>query len=247
VISKSHRLAFCQVPKAANELFLMYMRRLGGAPDWADPRKTFFRNRKRNHKSGYIYYADILPHEEADAILVDPGYYKFAFVRHPLSRFFSAYQNKIVEESNGWWRRLYRVHRNATMEEFATAFLKVPPHRQEVHFQPQHLICRPDVISYDHMGKLEELDAGWTALQARLGRSDKVQSRSQATTVNQATHGDEAWRQYLEKHPRSPLVQRLVQYFQVDLELFKYEVAPPRRSEARRVDSSVERMNGPVT
>ncbi len=99
--------------------------------------------------------------------------YGFSVVRHPVKRFVSAYFNKM-------YRAEYRVEINkllgrvpddgwVTFDEFLTAIEMQDPQTMDQHWRPQHLVLMMDVMSYDFIGKLENISADMDRIREEAG------------------------------------------------------------------------------
>ena len=99
-------------------------------------------------------------------------YYKFIFVRHPITRIYSAFLNKFVKDTTTSFikeigpkiirhagRRLSRrgpEHYHISFTEFLSYLLsKGQSLRQEEYFQKISPLCSPCAIKYDFIGKQE--------------------------------------------------------------------------------------------
>ena len=99
-------------------------------------------------------------------------YYKFIFVRHPITRIYSAFLNKFVKDATTSFikeigpkiirhagRRLSRrgpEHYHISFTEFLSYLLsKGQSLRHEEHFQNYPPLCSPCAIKYDFIGKQE--------------------------------------------------------------------------------------------
>lgn len=90
IVSERRKVLFCPIPKAANSNWKYLLRRLEGYGDYA--------NLSKLHSpalSGLRYLSDYSAGEAA-ALLGDPAYTKFVFVRDPYTRLLSAYMDKIA-------------------------------------------------------------------------------------------------------------------------------------------------------
>lgn len=116
--------------------------------------------------------------------LLCSGYFKFAFVRNPWDRTWSAYRNlrKFVGRddcADGIWASQY-VHDTPSFESFVLK-LKRPVYRsivlQWTHFRPQHKWLQIPFVSRvgcDFVGRFETLDDDVDFIKSRLGVSVEV-------------------------------------------------------------------------
>lgn len=90
IVSERRKLLYCPIPKAANSNWKYLLRRLEGYGDYANLSKLH-----TPALSGLRYLSDYSAGEAA-ALLGDPTYTKFVFVRDPYTRLLSAYMDKIA-------------------------------------------------------------------------------------------------------------------------------------------------------
>lgn len=218
VVDLMENYAFCQVPKAANELWLMYFRKLKGLNDWNDPRKTFWSNR---NSSGLVFGNDMSRHT-LQVLLTQANLFKFGVVRHPLARFFSAFNNKIKNTDISYWRDIFKVDRGITVEDFIMKLSSMDPWQVDVHFQPQYIICALDHIDYDYIGKYENLEEAWITFQEFLAREDPLPSKNFTTAANAATHGAKSFMKWAKTAQNSQAWDRLLEFYKKDFDLLEY-------------------------
>jgi len=222
-IGYRNNFIYCQVPKAGNELWLMYFRRLNGAHDWQDARKTFLAARD---ESGLLFANTLHPQVLSHLFnSPDSPLYKFAVVRHPLSRFFSAFNNKIREAPEPTWRAHFGVDRNITVENFIDILTSRDPHNVDVHFQPQWIVCGLHLFKYDHIGRYERLADAWARFQHHLGNDPPLPVPSQAVTakVNPATKGADKFIEWAQNAKGSEAWDKLVKFYKKDLDMLGYD------------------------
>lgn len=222
-IGYRHNFLYCQVPKAGNELWLMYFRRLNGALDWQDARKAFLAARNSNG----LLFADNLHPQVLSHLFNSPDspLYKFAVVRHPLSRFFSAFNNKIREAPDSIWRNHFGVNRNITVENFIDIMTSRNPQTVDVHFQPQWIVCGLHLFKYDHIGRYERLGDAWARFQDHLGNDPPLPVPSQAVTAkaNPATKGADKFIEWAQNAKGSEAWDKLVAFYKKDLDMLGYD------------------------
>jgi len=90
IVSERRKLLYCPIPKAANSNWKYLLRQLEGYGDYANLSKLH-----APALSGLRYLSDYSAGEAA-ALLADPAYTKFVFVRDPYTRLLSAYMDKIA-------------------------------------------------------------------------------------------------------------------------------------------------------
>lgn len=171
IVIRRFRLIFFHVPKVACEEFKKLFRRMEGYEDWAtsynDPPGLYSPDKPLSRlphdpKINGLTYLTQLPLDEANMILNDPTWTKAIFLRDPMTRFVSAYLDKIR-----------RHHRNAEMrklsfEEFIT---KVEQGLKNRHWNPQSQFYNLDkwLPVMDFVGAFESLAEDTETLLRKLG------------------------------------------------------------------------------
>lgn len=112
-------------------------------------------------------------------------YFKFAFVRHPLDRFVSAWRDKVVS-MNYYGFEPEVLQRMQTLEAFAewTAGKDL----DDVASVDQHLVLQTravDLTQVDHLGRLETFAEDFAVVTRRLGLPDLAEQDHR----NRSTHG----------------------------------------------------------
>lgn len=119
-------------------------------------------------------------------------YKKVAFVREPMERIVSAYQNKFAQDYEG--RKYHqkfgksiimKYRKNFTGEvtdehytkfnEFVQYLIDLPPNEdRNEHWERQHKLCSPCMINYDFIGKYDTLKSDAARALELMGASDVV-------------------------------------------------------------------------
>lgn len=106
-------------------------------------------------------------------------YFKFAFVRNPWDRLFSAYHflksGGMLAVDRSWAEQ--RLARFATFEAFVLEGLHRRDVRSHIHFVPQSAFLRSFDGSHfpiDFVGFFENLEADFASIGMRLGRPDRL-------------------------------------------------------------------------
>ncbi|CAN5372850.1 hypothetical protein BH09ACT12_BH09ACT12_37380 [soil metagenome] len=114
-------------------------------------------------------------------------YYKFAFVRHPLDRFVSAWRDKVVE--NNYYRfesdELRRMQRLEAFAEWTAGH-----DLGDVTTVDQHLVLQSraiDLTQVDHLGRLETFADDFVAVCRRIGLPEVVTQSHNRSRVDQPT------------------------------------------------------------
>lgn len=146
--------------------------------------------------------------------------YRFSFVRHPLRRFESVYWDKIVDNLN--WRKNVPAALGLDLDPDATVsfeqFLRIveqqdPVREMNPHWRPQHINLLHPLITYDHIGRLEDFAADLEHIREAAGLPHvpfEVRNASRHTTADSVYDG------------RPDLVRRVEQLYTTDFELYGY-------------------------
>ena len=176
---EERRFIFVSVPKVACTNWKALCRYLSGHADYLD--SGLAHNRV---KSGLSYLSNFHHWEE---ILCDPKIFKFAFVRNPFTRALSAYLNKIEPFVRGedWQSKHYRAVYMA-IDNYRQQSGRKPvgvtfrlflewiansghPRVEDPHWLPQSLILEPSVVSYDFIGRFENLQTDARLVLRQIG------------------------------------------------------------------------------
>jgi hypothetical protein len=144
--------------------------------------------------------------------------YRFSFVRHPVRRFESVYWDKMVRH------RKFRLQVAGDLglppedapsfEEFLSAVEQQDPIAgMDPHWRPQHVNLLHPLISYDHIGKLENFTDD---LERIPDEAQSPTSRSRLGTSRPGKHPDSVY------DGRPDLVGRVEQLYAEDFELYGY-------------------------
>ncbi len=211
IISHRHRFVFAAVPKTGTHAVRQALREQLGDEDveqvglFVDKRFPWAQLAAIRH--GHLSLRQVRPHLGEEAF---GGYFKFAFVRNPFDRFVS-YCAFMLRGGEVFQRRPRDVMRHFLFEE--------PPERH-ILFQPQaSLLVDEDgrTLLVDHVGRVEDMQASYDAICARIGIPSRPLDR-----VNGTGRGD--YRPYYDR----ALIEGVAARYAQDLELFGYTFEGPR-------------------
>lgn len=101
-----------------------------------------------------------------------PDYFIFSFVRHPLSRLYSCYSDKVVDAAKRGGRFPFApwgVTPETTFDEFVKIVAATPDHKSERHFRSQTwFLSENGRLITDFIGKIENFQEDWKELQNRF-------------------------------------------------------------------------------
>lgn len=187
IVSDSHRLLYCYIPKVACSNWKRVLMVMHG--DAADPWNIKTPD-VHNRSLGYFRYLNQYSPEEIVYRL--RTYYKFLFVRHPFERLVSAYRNKFIDSYNltlfkeMYGRHIIRKYRQnpdkrslrtgegVNFSEFAEFLYNSDPEFMDWHWKQYDMLCHPCLIYYDFIGHFENLYEEADQLLNILQVGDKV-------------------------------------------------------------------------
>lgn len=171
-------------------------------------------------------------------LLRTPSAFRFTFVRNPYTRVLSAYLDKIAAKGAGAIHRSEQLVARAERERverrrelmlpqsgevsfrrFVDVLLTTDPAKMDSHWKPLHLLTRPDLIRYDHIGRFENLDADMDAVLARLSLDAANYRRHQDHRTDAAAR--------LRRHYDRETEAMVREIYARDFELFGYDTAFP--------------------
>lgn len=171
LVAPRTRVLYVPTTKAACTTITMMVAQAEGShrPDLADRVVT-------NHLSPHqtIHAASVnglrrlgqLPPRQVHHILSSPDWLRITSIRNPLSRVYSAWENRLLLRAPGFARRLAdlapdalvdgRLDLTATFKNFVAAFAAGPEQfMQDHHFMSQASFIRKDLINYDTIVRVD--------------------------------------------------------------------------------------------
>jgi dermatan 4-sulfotransferase 1 len=178
-VSERRRYFYMAVEKAASSKIKMLLHQLEGYALPADPFDVHARNRPG------MPFVDKLSAFGADAaaeILRGPDWFRFAFVRNPYARLFSAYKNKIADLASPYvgvratiWRMAGNPQPPAEappFEAFVRYVAQQPDAERDGHWRSQAGALCLDLIDYGFVGRVETLQADLATVLRSLAASE---------------------------------------------------------------------------
>ena len=205
IVSHSHRFIFAAVPKTGTHAVRRALREHMGDEDleqvglFIDKRFPWEDLAAIRH--GHLSLRQVRPYVGEEAFA---GYLKFAFVRNPFDRFVS-YCAFMLRDGDVFQRRPRDVMRH---------FLFQQPPEQHILFQPQaSLLVDEDgkTLLTDQFGRVEEMQASYDSLCARIGIPSRPLDRVNGTKR-------EDYRIYYDQE----LIDGVAARYAQDIELFGY-------------------------
>ncbi len=180
-------------------------------------------------------------------------YFKFAIVRHPLARLYSAYDNKFraVEDRQVRYgyhpknrrnvlRKTQHFYNNSKRIYFArfVKFLTMAnPTGYDWHWKPTYMLCNPCLTQFDYIGKLETIERDQGEIFQRLSKYSTV-TNAKLPHLNPQRHDGEQWSQTtcsslgcmstpvlneFAKIPREDM-SKLLKIYALDFEMYGYQM-----------------------
>jgi len=112
------------------------------------------------------------------SVLYGDEYFRFSFVRDPLTRVLSSYLEKIRKPQLFYpythyteYQKRYAelgldIRNNVSFLEFLRSIAESPPHDLDVHWCPQHLLLNFDKMKYDYIGRFERFAEDFKVIQS---------------------------------------------------------------------------------
>lgn len=185
IVSERSRLIYCPIPKVASSSWKYMIRKFEGLDDYFELSKAH-----SPLTSGLRYLSDYSPNE-VDALLKDPSFFKFVFVRDPYLRAASCYMDKFQNRHEAYTRKEYplflaelydwRYVRSLNLDtaprpsfaEFVDQLSMQNPMTMNEHWMPQTLLCGFGEMPFDFVGHLESLPGDAQHVLSRIGRHEE--------------------------------------------------------------------------
>lgn len=169
--------------------------------------------------------------DEAMAAFATPHYFRFIVVRNPYTRVFSAWVDKVLQDSYRHSRKYFRTADfyckpvftiQQCAENFEEFLSYIDKNRrllyQNRHWAPQFALTRPDRVTYDCVAKLEDPAPLVKALRDRLGPDVPPPLRGKLNKNPLAYSGELL----------TPGAQKLIgKLYAEDFKAFAYDTEPP--------------------
>jgi hypothetical protein len=167
------------VNKAASSKIKMLLHRLEGYALPADPFDVHARNQPG---TPFVDKLSAFGADEAAEILRGADWRRFAFVRNPYARLYSAYKNKIADLASPYvgvratiWRIAGNPHPPAEappFEAFVRYVAQQPDAERDGHWRSQAGALCLDLVDYGFLGRVERLEADLATVLRSLGAPD---------------------------------------------------------------------------
>lgn len=194
---------------------------------------------KMDHRADLLFLSDMQPEQIRYRLR---HYYKFMFVREPMTRLLSAYRNKFGEIES--YQRKYGVEivrryrkgaargakskdkdkdavkgDDVTFAEFVRYLLDEDAERMNEHWMPMYNLCQPCAVPYDFIGSYESLESDAAHVLERVGAPPHLRFPERQAWYKPVTK--ETLHYYLCSVPQKLLRELLPKYI-LDFSLFGY-------------------------
>ena len=147
-------------------------------------------------------------------------FFLFGFVRNPLTRIFSCYQNKVVAIRKSGKKNILANHRidiDMDFTSFVDVIVKIPDRNIDRHLRSQSwFLSDQDGLLLDFTGKLENLDEDWAYISTKF-RLPKLPHRNKSNATEKISAACS-----------KASIEKLIDRYSVDIELFGYQQAVDR-------------------
>ncbi len=177
-ISPRHRYFCMAIPKNACSKTKLILQQLEGLPLPPDPMRIHFRD-----EPGLAFLPSIADFASADGveILTSPDWFRFAFVRNPYARLFSAYKSQVLDLTSpyvGFREAIrqaagYPTANGATpgrvgFADFVRYIAGQADGERDGHWKSQTGSLHRDRIAYDCIGRVENFAQDFTQILQRF-------------------------------------------------------------------------------
>jgi len=227
IVDDTLQLIYCYIPKVGCSNWRRVMHVLAGKYKRVEDIKIL-------KYFDFKFLSDYKP-KEIDYRL--KNYFKFMFVRHPLNRLFSAWDDKFRNDMPSMHKvfgililKKYRKNQPAyprgndvTLVEYFKYLVDTPNTKLNEHWVPSFELCQPCHVDYNYVGKFEDMENEAATLLKLLGLSENVTYPTPHPFVIARQMSDDA--KIKEWHKVSPkLFQEVLKKYALDFSLFGYSI-----------------------
>lgn len=223
-VDDKYKVMYCHIPKTGCTNWKKYLILMSGRTKY-----TKLREIRGSDAHGKLFADNVrtlAEYSDAERSHILRTYFKFMFVRHPLTRLLSAYRNKFEKANNPtfeWFRRKILIYNNIdshsenplTFTHFLLYLTDPEGKNMHVneHWQSYQELCHPCRIKYDYIGHVETMTEDVKAILTKIATPYEF-------PVQQSTSDEyvEGYYNSLSTH----LVTRVIQRYHDDFAAFKY-------------------------
>ncbi|XP_059078544.1 carbohydrate sulfotransferase 8-like [Tigriopus californicus] len=220
---RTRGVAYCKIPKAGTTFWIQNFARFSGVP------KTILERLGQDELHLLMKHVYRLPKilDTLDQVAILSQTYSFTFVRHPMIRLASTYQDKVLDASDikqykGWSKLGSETGRPPSFGEFIDYILSNSVESEDdldTHIRPYWKQCGFCSIKYDFIGKVENLDQDMKLLLAQIGLDSVIQSKQVHSSSGGST--DQLAQKYF-RELNSSQKTRLYEMYRIDCHLVEY-------------------------
>ncbi len=221
-VSRRRGYFYMAVNKAASSKIKMLLHQIEGHALPADPFDVHARDQPG---APFVDRLSAFGADEQAAILRGPGWRRFAFVRNPYARIYSAYKSKIADLTSpyvGVRETIWRVagHRQPptaapTFDAFVRYVAQLPDLERDGHWRSQIGALCLDLVDYGFLGRVENLEADLATVLRSLDAPDELHAGLDVVVGASAKLPAVATYD-------ADLAQRVYEIYETDFETFDY-------------------------
>ena len=222
MIDAKHKFLYCAHPKAASTTVKEYLARLADLPE---------ESINDMHLTVSHYYAiQKLPDAEKIKSVADLKDYiikndilTFTFVRHPMNRLVSAFENKILYAQDPAFKKIAKPLKK-DFTRFIDLVIKENHGKgyANIHWMPQYKLCHYCELDYDVIGKSETFDDDIYYIFHSLNITQKLLPEDKIEKKNSNSRNSSRTDYYLNQLTEEAR-NTLFDIFELDMLLFGYE------------------------
>ncbi len=177
-ISPAHRYFCVAIPKSACSKIKLILQQLEGLPLPADPMRIHYRD---TPGMNFVPSIGDFPTTTGVEILTSPHWFRFAFVRNPYARLFSAYKSQVMDLSSPYIGFRESIRQKAGyptppgaalgrvgFADFVGYIAGQPDEQRDGHWKSQTGTLHLGTISYDFIGRVESFRQDFAPLLQRF-------------------------------------------------------------------------------
>lgn len=224
IVNDEHKFLFCSVPKVACSNWKRVLMVLEG--DAIDSNAI-----KRVNHLGFTFLGDLPPLAVKRKL---KEYYKFMFVREPLTRLVSAYKDKFLLNNTSFHKSYGRkivksVRKNApanskgndvSLKEFLQYITESRVEDMNEHWMPFYELCQPCAVSYDFIGSFENLEPDANQVLEELNVNEQVSFPKQQKYYQAGGKGHAG--KFKLSDVSSKLLSKVLRKYATDYKMFSY-------------------------
>lgn len=223
-ISRKHKYVYFETPKVACSTIKLTLQSIEG--------KTLSDSKDLHvkEKSSLLSPFGLSPLEFTKCLRSN-DYFRFSFVRNPITRVLAAYLNKIDHPFQRNHKRIYLKYvkqfgvnefRHISFNDFLFEINAMPRKELNSHWCPQSLLLSIDNINYNFIGKFENFDQDLNELLRLLGgRCNKNFTQHKKVVRKHATNASDKTSHFVNDQS----LKYISSIYQDDFHVFNYECA----------------------